>query len=139
LRLTKRGELFAVDRRKLEPQHPDSSSARAWWLDGFTSRTQLAWSVLTRHGWLVREAGWVRPTGRPLAVTRSEGTAEPDVDGGRMLPAAALDEAAAGGWYSVLPGGFGDDVLDALLVASGSGGLALPDHPVDGRFVHCCE
>lgn len=139
LRITKQGELFAVDRRKLERQYSDSSSEYAWGTYGITSRTHLAWTVLTRHGWLVREEGWVRPTGRALAAPGRDDATERDLDGARSLLAAALDEAAAGDWYSVLPGGFGEDVLDALLVASGSEGLTLPNHPVDGVLLHCCE
>ncbi|ATG50148.1 hypothetical protein CFK38_00400 [Brachybacterium vulturis] len=143
-RTTKLGTLYAVDRRRVEESCRDGSDGWAWHPCGTDSRVQQAWDLLTRHGWLVREDAGVRPTGTPLVGTGSDARAEdgPDedgLDGARRLLVAVLESARpAFREFSTMERAE-DDIWDALLVASGPDGLVLPDHPCDGRLLHCVE
>ncbi|WP_394216394.1 hypothetical protein [Brachybacterium vulturis] len=71
-RTTKLGALYAVDRQRIEESCREGSDGWFWHPYGTDSRVQQAWDMLTRHGWLVREDGWVRPTGKPLVGTESD-------------------------------------------------------------------
>ncbi|ASK66140.1 hypothetical protein CFK39_10315 [Brachybacterium avium] len=138
-RLTKQGAMFAVDRRALEQQCTEASEGFFRSPYGTSTRFDLAWAVLTEHGWLVREEGWVRPAGRTLVRTANEVRTEADLDDVRGLLAAALDATGRTRGNILWQGSADEDVLEALLVACGPDGLVLPDHPVDGVLIHCDE
>lgn len=138
-RLTKQGALFAVDRKQLEKLCTAPSRGFAWFTYGTSPRVQLAWTVLTRHGWLARGDGWVRPTGKPLPAAEGAACTEEDLDGARRLLVAALEGIGTPNRYYPSTDVTDDAVLDALLVASGPEGLVLPDHLEDGALDRCTE
>lgn len=137
-RTTKLGALYAVDRRQIEESCREDSDGWSWHPYGTDSRVQQAWNMLTQQDWLVRQDGWVRPTGKPLLKEGDGAATEEGLDGARQLLVAVLEDVPTG--YSFFPPvGCDEDLLDALAVASGPSGLVLPDHPRDGRLIHCYE
>lgn len=138
-RTTKLGALYAVDRRRIEESCRDHSDGWSWHPYGTDSRVQQAWDVLTQQGWLDREDGWVRPTGKPLFSVGGDALTEEGVDSARRLLAAVLEDACSEYRYFPATERSEDDIWDALLVASGPDGLVLPDHPRDGTLLHCFE
>lgn len=139
MRLTKQGKLYAVDRRQVEERCAEEPAGRRWGAYGGSPGVELAWDILTRHGWLLREEGRVRPSGKVLVSDELDGMTEEALDDARHLLAAVLDTVDVGGaasWWGSSPH---DDGFDPLLVASGTDGLTLPVIPPDDRLIHCSE
>ncbi|GAA1316154.1 MAG: hypothetical protein ACTIMA_03120 [Brachybacterium tyrofermentans] len=139
MRLTRQGKLYAVDRRRVEERCAEEPTGRRWGPYGGGTGVELAWDVLTRLGWLLREEGRVRPSGKVLVGDERDDATEEALDDARQLLAAVLDTVDVGGatsWWGSSPP---DDGFDALLVASGTDGLTLPVIPPDDRLIHCSE
>ena len=67
---------------------------------------ELAWDVLTRLGWLLREEGRVRPSGKVLVGDERDDATEEALDDARQLLAAVLDTVDVGGatsWWGGQP------------------------------------
>lgn len=138
-RLTKQGRMFATDRRQIEALCSDGAESFRRAPYGTSSRFDLAWATLLADGLLVREEGWVRPSGAPLPVTTEELCSEAGLEQLRTLLAAALESVGAARTVFWTPLEVTADVLDAVLVASGSEGLMLPEELSADGVVHCAE
>ncbi|MFC7375435.1 hypothetical protein ACFQRD_09200 [Brachybacterium sp. GCM10030268] len=140
-RLTKRGDLFAVDRRQVERSIFGDAPIDTWWRHRGDSLTQFVWSVLIRHGVLLRADGSVRVSEGHRASSMAGTVPGLDVDEAESMIEIGLEHADVGTglWFGGTGGVLSEDSLDALLVASGPDGLVLPDHPGDAELIHCSE
>lgn len=138
-RLTKQGELFAVDRRQLESRLLEVDDHRTGEWYGNSQILHVAWNVLLSSGLLVKREGHVEPAMGHAGDEESAEGAENALRRARSLLAAALESSATSAEFAYWDDGLDEDGLDALLVASGPEGLLLPRIPPDGELIHCGE
>ena len=138
-RLTKQGELFAVDRRELERllcrEEPHWSVRR---YDSGQTR-DLAWKTLLDSGVLITGDGQVRPAPSRLEDPWDPGDPEQSLMGVQSLVEVALETALTSRAFTAWNVTPEAHLMDALLIASGPDGLLLPTLPRDGHLVHCDE
>jgi hypothetical protein len=136
-RLKRDGGLFQVEEKAFEDFTTRSVTASS------PERPTMAVvaNLLIRSGHLVVHGGDLVPT-RPLIIADFDHASDAFVGTGRRLLALALGATRVPGATTRITGArepdvvVDDDVLDALLVASGPGGLHLPDTPRSPTFQH---
>ena len=138
-RITKQGELFAVDRRELEELLDEVDTRWSWHLHGSGQILHLAWRTLLSRRVLFREEGQVRPVLKRLEDQWDSSDPEQQLKGMQSQVETALEAALTSHEFTPWSVGFDDHLMDALLIASGPDGLLLPTLPPDGDLVHCRE
>lgn len=138
-RLTKQGELFAVDRRELERLL--SGEEPHWSVRRYDSgqTLHLAWKTLLDSGVLIKGDGQVRPDPSKREDQWDPADPEQPLTWAQSLVEAALETALTSREFTawkVIPE---EHLMDALLIASGPDGLLLPTLPRGGHLVHCDE
>lgn len=138
-RVTQQKTLYVAERKELADLEQAAPDERSWGLHTTSQAMNLAWSVMTEHGWLEFEDRSVRRTSKPLFPADAGALSEPDLGLARSLLADTL--TATGRVSKHLWGDRDreDPLLEALLIASSPEGLMLPDHPHDGMVLHCGE
>lgn len=138
-RLTKQGELFAVDRRELERLL--SGEEPHWSVRRYDSgqTLHLAWKTLLDSGVLIKGDGQVRPDPSKREDPWDPADPEQPLTWAQSLVEAALETALTSREFTawtVIPE---EHLMDALLIASGPDGLLLPTLPRGDHLVHCDE
>jgi hypothetical protein len=158
-RLTRQGRPYVADMKAYarSTTEPEDDFDPRWGLpeEKLMRGVDGAWPVLVSQGWIVVEDGRVRWSAEIEDSGLVGSWGEPGVR-------SRLGDQALEGWLDILTdrlearvdsASFGysyglghegsaseqDAVLEALLIASGDGGLRLPWVPEDGRVVHCFE
>ena len=136
-RLTKQGELFAVDRRELERLL--SGEEPHWSVRRYDSgqTLHLAWKTLLDSGVLIKGDGQVRPDPSKREDPWDPADPEQPLTWAQSLVEAALETALTSREFTawtVIPE---EHLMDALLIASGPDGLLLPTLPRGDHLVHC--